>query len=105
MILPHGGEAKLRGRMKSGRCDEIDAMYSSHVPILFKKCLKRITMMGDFIFFPDKIQNLFPACVKISYFVSSLSCRLKENQKESSKMFLAVFRRCVKRYPRSMRTS
>ena len=43
-------------------CSEIDAIYSSYHPILFKQCIDQDLTIDDFIFFQENVQNVFPLC-------------------------------------------
>eukprot|EP00811_Abedinium_folium_P001566 NODE_11433_length_1286_cov_9.635893.p1 GENE.NODE_11433_length_1286_cov_9.635893~~NODE_11433_length_1286_cov_9.635893.p1 ORF type:complete len:348 (+),score=46.15 NODE_11433_length_1286_cov_9.635893:28-1044(+) len=43
-------------------CADLDLMYSSQHPIVFKGCIDPTFKIDDFVYFEDREQNVFPSC-------------------------------------------
>eukprot|EP00550_Attheya_septentrionalis_P004184 CAMPEP_0198299498 /NCGR_PEP_ID=MMETSP1449-20131203/44987_1 /TAXON_ID=420275 /ORGANISM="Attheya septentrionalis, Strain CCMP2084" /LENGTH=347 /DNA_ID=CAMNT_0044001073 /DNA_START=260 /DNA_END=1303 /DNA_ORIENTATION=- len=44
-------------------CNEMHLIFTTHTPILFKKCISDDVSIDDLIFFKNRTQNLFPPCI------------------------------------------
>lgn len=60
-FLLHGGAFPNR-TLEVRSCKDIDLIYTSHHPILFKGCIDKGLNVDDLLFFEDQVQNLFPPC-------------------------------------------